>query len=82
MDRKNQSSVSGAGSTYDSYDDDQWFDDDGSWFWGWLLGDDDYWDYLDDYEQTGESPYITFASEPQLDEDGIFWFELDDKNEV
>lgn len=79
VDRKNQSSVSGAGSTYDSYDDDQWFDDDGSWFWGWLLGDDDYWDYLDDYEQTGESPYITFASEPQLDEDGIFWFELDDE---
>ena len=34
--------------------------------------------YLDDYEQTGESPYITFTSEPQLDENGTFWFELDE----
>lgn len=79
VDRQNQSSVSGAGNTYDSYDDSQWFDDDGSWFWGWLFDDDDdYWNYLDDYEQTGESPYITFAEEPQLDEDGTFWFELDE----
>lgn len=80
VDRQNQSSVAGAGNTYDAYDDSQWFDDDGSWLWGLLSDDedDDYWNYLDDYEQTGESPYITFAAEPQLDEDGTFWFELDE----
>lgn len=79
VDRQNQSSVAGAGDTYDTYDDNQWFDDDGSWTWGWLFDDDDdYWNYLDDYEQTGESPYITFTSEPQLDENGAFWFELDE----
>lgn len=79
VDRQNQSSVAGAGDTYDTYDDNQWFNDDGSWTWGWLFDDDDdYWNYLDDYEQTGESPYITFTSEPQLDEDGTFWFELDE----
>lgn len=79
VDRQNQSSVAGAGDTYDTYDDNQWFDDDGSWTWGWLFDDDDdYWNYLDDYEQTGESPYITFTSEPQLDENGTFWFELDE----
>ena len=31
VDRQNQSSVAGAGNTYDTYDDNQWFDDDGSW---------------------------------------------------
>ncbi|MBQ6246137.1 MAG: hypothetical protein IJK04_04670, partial [Kiritimatiellae bacterium] len=52
-------------SLFDNWDDD--YDD-----------YDDYWDYFDGYEQTGESPYITFSVEPQLDEDGVYWFELDD----
>ena len=64
--------------SYDNYDDDQWFDDEGEWFWGLTDDSDDYWDYLDEYEQTGESSYITFAEEPQLDENGTFWFELDE----
>ncbi|MBR5420973.1 MAG: Clostripain family protein [Lachnospiraceae bacterium] len=75
VDRQNQT---GAGALDDEdYDDNSWFDDDGDWSWG-DSEDDDYWDYLDDYEQTGESRFITFAQEPILDEDGTFWFELDD----
>ena len=102
VDRQNQGSVS-LGAAED-YDDDEWFDDDGNWFWSlldawldddwsdsdWSDGDwmdddwsgggwtDDYWDYLDGYEQTGESPLITFAVEPHTDEDGVFWFRLDE----
>jgi hypothetical protein len=93
VDRQNQGSVSLDAA--EDYDGDEWFDDDGNWFWDlldawlddgdWTDGDwgdddwtDDYWDYLDDYEQTGESPLITFAVEPHTDEDGVFWFELDD----
>lgn len=33
-------------------------------------------DYYQEVEPTGESPYITFASEPALDEDGNFGFTL------
>lgn len=63
------------GAGIDDYDDDTWFEDD---FWEWGGGDDDtYWDFLDGYDQTGESEYITFAVEPEIDEDGIFWFQLD-----
>lgn len=76
VDRQNQGSVDST--SYDNYDDDQWFDDEGEWFWGLFDDSDDYWDYLDEYEQTGESSYITFAEEPQLDENGTFWFELDE----
>ena len=42
------------------------------------LSDDSYWDYLDDYEQTGESPYITFDEEPAVDENGTLGFKLDE----
>jgi len=89
VDRQNQGSVDV--DSVDDYDDDFWFDDDGNWFWGLFFQNyqdedyenendwfDGYWDYLDDYEPTGESPLITFAVEPHLDEDGDFWFELDD----
>ncbi len=83
VDRQNQGSVDVGAA--DDYSDDFWFDDDGEWFWGWLDEDDvdyydyyGYWDYLNGYEQTGESPYITFEVEPYLDEEGDFWFALDD----
>ncbi len=75
VDRQNQGSVN-AGET-DDYDDDFWFGDSGDWLWG-SEENSDYWDYLDDFSQTGESALITFAVEPHLDEDGDFWFELDD----
>ncbi|MCR5791951.1 MAG: hypothetical protein K6G65_02170 [Lachnospiraceae bacterium] len=59
------------------YDDEQWFEDDGSWNWG-ENEDESYWEYLDSYEQTGESPYITFYEEPQIWEDGTYGFVLDE----
>ncbi|MCR4566717.1 MAG: Clostripain family protein [Pseudobutyrivibrio sp.] len=46
----------------------------------WIEGNDvdqDYWNYLDSYEQSGASELITFAEEPQLDENGSYWFQLD-----
>lgn len=77
VDRQNQGSVSVEAA--DSYDDSYWYDENGDWSWGgFFSGYDNYWDFLDDYEQTGESPLITFSVPPHLDEDGDFWFELDD----
>lgn len=74
VDRQNQGGAVGVSGSYDGA---QWFNTTGEWSWG---GEDtSHWDYLDEYEQTGESPYITFASAPQLDADGSFWFELDDE---
>ena len=89
VDRQSHGSVSG-GDTAD-YDDGTWFND-GLWSWlDQYLYDDDtgyydyaadteindhYWDYLDDYEPTGESSLITFDQEPQLDEDGSYYFVL------
>ncbi len=64
-----------------SYDDDTWFDDDW-WSWGFEDEDeqeyDDYWDYMDDYEAGGNSPFITFAREPGFDADGLYGFQLDE----
>lgn len=76
VDRKNQGSIGSDG--FAGYDDSQWFDDNGEWSYG-AEDNDDYWNYLDEYEQTGESPYITLAVEPQLDEDGSYWFALDEE---
>ncbi len=37
---------------------------------------DDSWDYIDEFEQTGLSPAITFDVEPFIDEDGYYGFYL------
>ncbi len=66
--------------SFDDYTPDQWFEDD-EWEYG-ELSDDSYWDYLDDYEQTGESPYITFDEEPAVDETGTLGFKLDENGIV
>jgi hypothetical protein len=63
--------------SFEQYDDDQFFESDGYWEYG-SGSDDDYWDYLDDYEETGESPYITFDSEPQIRDDGTYGFTLNE----
>lgn len=76
VDRQNQSGVEGE--TAADYDDGQWFDEDGQWNSADQEQHDAHWDYLDEYEPSGESPYITFAEEPQLDEQGTFWFQLDE----
>ncbi len=77
VDRQTQSGVEGEAAA--GYDEGQWFDEEGQWNSAEQEQDDSHWDYMDEYEQTGESPYITFAEEPQLDEQGIFWFQLDEK---
>ncbi len=71
--------------SYDDYDDGTWFGEDGFWEWLWSdeesgegtqsAQDDDYWDFVD--EGDGASSAITFDVEPQLDDDGIYWFRLD-----
>lgn len=91
VDRKTQGFVS-AGGEYE-YDGDTWFSGGlWSWFTDYLFDDesgdyeyeeedasDGYWSYLGDSEQTGDSPYITFEEEPQVDEDGVYYFVLDDE---
>ena len=90
VDRKTQGFVS-AGGDYE-YDDDTWFLEG---LWSWITdyfedeeGDyeyeeedssDGYWSYVEGHEETGESPYITFDEEPQVDDDGVYYFVLDDE---
>ena len=88
VDKKTQGFVS-AGEDYE-YEDDTWFP---GGFWSWLTdydeddeGDyvyeeqeDEYWTYLENGEATGQSPYITFYEEPQVDENGVYYFVLDDQ---
>lgn len=71
---------------YEDYDDDTWFGEGG--FWEWLWSDeetgeettsaqsDDYWDYVE--VDDGYSSAITFDEEPQVDDEGIYWFRLDE----
>ena len=51
----------------------------GNDLWSWLLGDEDteHWDYADEHDD--QSTLITFAHEPQSDEDGYYWFQLDEE---
>jgi len=87
VDRQSYGSVN-YGNT-DDYSDDYWYDEND--FWSWLSdyfydedtgsyevedSTDSYWEDMDDYEQTGESPLITFENEPQFDRDGYYWFSL------
>lgn len=90
VDRKTQGFVS-AGEDYE-YDDDTWFLEG---LWSWITdyvendeGDyeyeeeddsDGYWSYVNGHAETGESPYITFEEEPQVDDDGVYYFVLDDE---
>jgi len=86
VDRQSHGSISGE---TDSYDGDTWFtdgvwesqssytlDDDGYYDYEWE--EDSYWGFINDFFATGESPLITFEYAPQLDEDGTYWFMLDD----
>ncbi|MCR5701425.1 MAG: hypothetical protein K6G76_04685 [Lachnospiraceae bacterium] len=75
VDRLNKTGATDDG--FEDYDDEQWFEDDGSWNFSEDY-DDDYWNYLDDYEQTGESSYITFSEEPNVRDDGTYGFTLDE----
>ncbi|MCR4647486.1 MAG: Clostripain family protein [Lachnospiraceae bacterium] len=67
----------GAGKLSDNgYDEAELFDEDGDWNFG--NEDDDHWDYMDEYEPTGESSHITFEQAPYIDDDGVYTFQLDD----
>lgn len=69
---------------YEEYDDDTWFDGEGLWEWLWSdedgeggtqsAQDDDYWNYVSEHDN--ESSVIVFKDEPQVDDDGIYWFSL------
>ncbi len=62
----------------DGYESEQWTD--AGWDWFWTAGEEteEYWSYLDDMGELGESPLITFEQEPGLDEDGYYCFVLDE----
>ncbi|MBP5606494.1 MAG: hypothetical protein J6X60_13305, partial [Ruminiclostridium sp.] len=77
------------------YDDGDWFDYEGNWEhsyeYDYNEGSDEYyyeqdndiweyWSYAESYEPTGgDSPYISFASQPGVNSDGIYNFTLDSR---
>ena len=80
VDRLATGATYNGGSQYQQYSGDTFFEDN---IWNWLLGNTqelqqettDHWDYVDDH--TDSSSQITFAEEPQVDDEGTFWFQLD-----
>ena len=86
VDRLVHGATYNGGSQYTSYSDQQWYE---GGLWSVLMENtgtpeaeqaqqeaEEYWEYVDDHSDT--SQVITFAEEPQVDEDGIYWFQLDD----
>lgn len=81
IDRIAHGATYNGGSQYQQYTNDTFFEDN---IWNWLLGNttqpvqeevEDNWDYVDNHEET--STQISFASEPQVDDEGTFWFQFD-----
>ena len=80
VDRVATGATYNGGTQYQQYSGDTFFEEN---IWNWLLGNtqevqqqtEDHWDYVDDHEAA--SSVITFASEPQVDENGTFWFQFD-----
>lgn len=75
------------------YNDDYWFSDDSNWQGGSCMEYDNnsgcyrsrsvnnnHWDYADQIEATGESPYVKFLKAPVIDNDGIYSFTLTPKS--
>ena len=68
------------GYSEDDYDNSAFFDDEGNWNCAdceYQDFDDDYFNYVDDTEDMG-SQLITFSEERALDEEGSFYFTLDE----
>ena len=77
-------------SLYSSYSDSSWYDSNGQWSFAMdedtilaLLGavasmrsPDPRWEYVDEHD--GESKVVTFAAEPQVDDAGVYWMQLDE----
>lgn len=80
VDRLAHGATYNGGTAYQQYSGDTFYQDD---IWSWLLGNtqqvqqqtDDHWNYVDDH--TDASTQVTFAVEPQVDDNGTFWFQLD-----
>lgn len=80
VDRLAHGATYNGGTQYQQYSGDTFFEDN---IWNWLLGNtqeiqqetEDHWNYVDDHSET--STQITFASEPQVDDQGTYWFQLD-----
>ena len=80
VDRLANGATYNGGSQYQGYDSGSLYADE---LWNWLLGNtqeiqeqtEDHWEYVDDHEDT--SQLITFTSEPAVDDEGTFWFQLD-----
>ena len=89
VDSISQASVYGA--TSSMFDYSNWFDQEGTWqqggdlydlfgSLGYDLGygnDQNHWNYLDNYQQSGASSIITFAQKPHFQADGTYTFQLD-----
>lgn len=81
VDRLANGATYNGGTQYQQYSGNTFYEDN---LWNWLLGNtqnvqqevDDHWNYVDDH--TEDSALITFASEPQVDDEGTFWFQFDE----
>ena len=80
VDRLAHGATYNGGTQYQQYSGDTFYENN---IWNWLLGNtqelqqetEDHWNYVDDH--TEASTQITFASEPQVDDEGTFWFKFD-----
>ena len=81
VDRLANGATYNGGSQYQQYDPGSLFEEN---IWNWLLGNtteevqqqaEDHWEYVDNHSDT--STQITFASAPQVDDQGTFWFQFD-----
>ena len=75
------------------YDDSYYYDDDDNWSSGCEYEYDEsagcyrsktpsktHWEYADNIKETGESKLVRFASEPAIDDEGIYGFSLTSKS--
>lgn len=80
VDRLAHGATYNGGSQYQQYTGDTFYENN---IWNWLLGNtteqqevaEDHWEYVDDHSES--STQITFANEPQVDNEGTFWFQFD-----
>ena len=81
VDRLAHGATYNGGTPYTQYSGDTFFDENA--FWNWLLGNaqetqqqvEDHWEYVDDHNET--STQVTFAQEPEVDDQGTYWFVFD-----
>lgn len=85
VDRLAHGATYNGGSQYTSYSDQQWYE---GGLWNVLMSNtgtpeaeqaleeaEEHWDYVDDH--SGASEIITYAVKPQVNDQGVYWFQLD-----